>query len=60
MKKFFSLLLFVGLLVSPGFGQTAMTPQPVGVEQWHGLADLGAENSADGIDRDVDPCRRAL
>ena len=26
MKKFFSLLLFVGLLVSPGLGQTAMTP----------------------------------
>src|SRR5688572_32950775 len=27
MKKFFSLLLFVGLLVSPGFGQTALTPR---------------------------------
>ena len=26
MKKFFSLLLLVGLLVSPGLGQTAMTP----------------------------------
>jgi zinc protease len=26
MKKFSSLLLFVGLLVSPGLGQTAMTP----------------------------------
>ena len=27
MKKFFSLLLFVGLLVSPRFGQTALTPR---------------------------------